>query len=42
LALWAMFMFVLPALFTKVEAVAKARAVQTAGAESLTYWRGYA
>ena len=30
LALWAGFMFVLPALFTKAEAVAKARAVQTA------------
>jgi hypothetical protein len=42
LALWAMFMFVLPALFTKAEDVAKARAVQTAGVDSLRYWRGYA
>ena len=30
LALWAMFMFLLPALFTKAEDVARARAVQTA------------
>jgi hypothetical protein len=34
LALWAMFMFVLPALFTKAEDVAKARAVQMAQREN--------
>ncbi|HEV8062370.1 MAG TPA: hypothetical protein VGP68_21000 [Gemmataceae bacterium] len=33
LALWAAFMFVLPALFTKAEDVAKTRAVQTARVE---------
>ena len=42
LALWAMFMFVLPALFTKAEDVARLRAVQTACVEPATCWRGYA